>query len=49
MYRSGTIIVEYYIEERHHVDTWDGNMSIKYIKRVLEGRNATNIKFRISN
>ena len=49
MFKSGVIIVEYQIDEIKHVDTWDGSINVKYIKRVLECRNATNIKIRIAN
>lgn len=49
MYRSGTIIVEYLIESKKHVDTWDGDVNVKYIRRVLEGMKATNIKIRYAN
>jgi len=46
MFTLGTIIVEYVIDNQVHRDVWDSSVNVKYIMRVLESRNATNIKFR---
>ena len=43
---SGKIIIQYEIESRSYRAVWDESVNVKYIIRVLQFRNAQNIRVR---